>query len=231
MTDSSDLPVSPAAQAELDRDTAEYLPKPGDKLLSEEPPCLLADPFSSFPPSRPRDRSGRWDLYAVGYLEAGDLVIAECLAGRNGPAPGRPGYDFLLYPILHAYRHHLELLLKEVTRSAATLAATDGSDEQNHGHKLLRLWEQVGRVYPEAHEWASPECTEACESLIKELDRVDPNGQAGRYPWGNNGDPTLVKLHAVNLPNLRSGVHKISHYLTCILEAISEKQNRWAGSY
>ena len=134
---------------------------------------------------------------------------------------GLPYEDELIYPILGLYRHHLELELKYVLRCCP------GCTEElkkwlGETHSLEALWDKIAKIYPRFGEWASPECTKTCSQLIEEFDEHDPKSQSGRYPVDRQGNQTLTRLEIVDLQTLKLGIHKISHYLTTIIEQIGQ---------
>ena len=93
----------------------------------------------------------------------------------------------------------------------------------NKPHSLRSLWTSLQRLYPNCNERTSKESREAFESLLFEFDDNDPNSQAGRYPVDKKGNQTLRRLGDVDLPALKAGVHKMSHYLSAIYRAIGEE--------
>lgn len=56
--------------------------------------------------------------------------------------------------------------------------------------------------------------------MLFEFDDHDPTSQGARYPIDRKGNQTLVRLERVDLQALKLGVHKISHYLSTIIEQI-----------
>lgn len=202
-------------KAGVEETIAEFLPKPGDRLISEEPPNLILDPVGGTLPGDTRSVFDRWGLYVDGYLAAADALVTICTSRAPRAPWGVPGYDSLLYPILFLYRHHLELRLKEVIRYAA-------KESPGPSHGLLALWDRARHVYSNADAWADGACAAACRSLICELDSIDPNSQAARYPYSVRGNQTLQKICAVNPSKLAGGVHKISNYLGTIIEAVAQ---------
>ncbi len=192
---------------------AEWLPRVGDRLFVESNSGAHLDPLGCSMPGEQRSLTGRWQLYAGGFLAAGDRLVDGC--------GGLPYEDELIYPILHLYRHHLELQLKYV------LFCCPNCSENVRGwlrkeHSLRALWDKIGELYPRFGVWASRECTDSCRKLIYEFDEHDLKSQSGRYPVDQKGSQTLTRLEIVDLPMLKLGVHKVSHYLDTIIEQIGE---------
>ncbi len=210
-------------QGHLVHEMAEWLPKNGDRLFVPSDNGANLDPLCVTKSGKERSQVGRWELYADGFLQAADGLV-----------DGTPGYqDALIYPILNLYRHHLELELKHVIRCCAgereVLDQLSGKDL----HSLSSLWHKMVEVYPRFGTWASPECTQACYDLVSEFDRHDPNSQASRYPLDRQERQTLLKLENVDLTIFKQGVHKISHYLSTVIEQLGsdrdweEEMNSW----
>jgi hypothetical protein len=68
-----------------------------------------------------------------------------------------------------------------------------------------------------------PNETKAFEKLLAELDKLDPDGQAARYAEDIKEKQTFFGLYSLDLALFRSAIHKMSHYLDCILESIGEE--------
>jgi hypothetical protein len=191
---------------------AESLPKVGDRLFVASDTGARLDPLGYTSGGEPRAKTGRWELYADGFLSAADRLVE--LAGEIDQ-------DELIYPIFTLYRHHLELQLKWVIRWSP--CCTKDIREWLAGkHSLVALWDKLKEVYPRFSAWTTPRCTKACRRLILEFDHHDPNSQASRYPEDKEGKPTLTRLDIVDLPTLRLGIHKISYCLGTIVEQIGQ---------
>jgi hypothetical protein len=122
-----------------------------------------------------------WDLYAQGYLRAGEAALERALSRRET--------DTLVYPIVFLYRHYVELKLKETLLAAGDLLDHDESLVTDH--KLLALWR---RCRPKlALIWSDSPRDELddVEEIISELDAVDPGSFTFRYPVNKKGDCSL----------------------------------------
>ncbi len=179
---------------ELEEEMRERLPSPGDRLFVETVGAALLDPLGLSAPGEQRSPIGKWDLYADGFLHAADRIVDSWA--------GQPWEDEFIYPILALYRHHLELLLKLVIRSAPGFT-DEVRDWLYKTHELDKLWSKLEEVYRDSHLWASKECTEACAELIKELSKHDPKSYAARYPIDRQERQTLEQLRAIDLRILR----------------------------
>lgn len=78
--------------------------------------------------------------YTEGYRRAADILINHIDdTGRD--------QDFLVYPVLFLYRHHLELLIKQVIGLA--LALTEDPDQypyKKDNHNLNTLWSHAQKL-------------------------------------------------------------------------------------
>lgn len=200
---------------DIERELADWLPKPGDRLFVPTVTGAHLDPLGLTRPGQERPLTGRWKLYTAAFLGAADRLVEGC--------QGHACEDELIYPILTLYRHHLELQLKYVLRCSPN-CTKKLRVRLCREHSLVALWKKLTEVYPAFSEWASVECTAACEGLIREFDEHDPTSQAGRYPFDKRGRPSLARLEAVDLETLRLGTHKISHYLGTVIEQIHQER-------
>jgi len=134
---------------------------------------------------------------AMGYLEAGDILVEHWKSGRR--------YDGLAVPILANYRHGIELALKDAIRDTAACLRDDGwdepellpdavNDELSKTHSIGRLTTTLSdyldrlRLRPEDHLPA-----ETLE-VLGSLHLLDESGQALRYSKVKTGKGKQAKL-------------------------------------
>lgn len=97
--------------------------------------------------------------------------------------------DTLVYPILYLYRHHLELVLKDVFRTIANILDHQISEEEETKlgrHDLVPLWELIAPLLGPLCRAAGgmdipPEDVEGVRSYFGQLKEHDPDGQRFRY--------------------------------------------------
>jgi hypothetical protein len=160
--------------------------------------------------------------YQDGYRNAA-LHLAEyvCGAGR--------GQDFLVYPIVYLYRHHIELTLKSIIKAAAfvvdhTLTQIE-QDTLVRSHDLAKLWNLARPMLSPACELGGESSLpqtdlEGIDSYIDQLHQHDPDGQRFRY-WTIRGKgqkpatlPSLPNyLIHINIRNFADGMEKLADYL------------------
>ncbi len=118
------------------------------------------------------------------------------------------GTDLVVYPFVYLLRHSLELALKEVLRMSRTLLEGEPADFDD-GHNLQWLW---AAARPLLHEiWPGDDHSEI-DRTIEQLARIDPVGEAFRYPVSTKKTgrtPTLdTKLRHLDLDDLYRDVNK-----------------------
>ena len=158
--------------------------------------------------------------YQDGYRHAA-LHLAEyvCEEGR--------GQDYLIYPIVYLYRHHIELTLKSIIGAAASVIdhTLTKSDFDTLGtHDLAKLWKLARPMLNPACELGGesplpPDDLEGINSYIDQLHQHDPDGQRFRYSTTRaNGQkarrlPSLPdNLTHINVRNFAAGMEKLADY-------------------
>ncbi len=112
-------------------------------------------------------------LYASGFRDGAEALLKVTDSSDYSP-------DLLVYPIMYSLRHSVELLLKQVIRTGRILI--DEPDSFPDGHRLNNLWNTcrpiLTRVWPTDPSYELADCT------IRDLCRLDPEGEGFRYPVG-----------------------------------------------
>ncbi|NLS03565.1 hypothetical protein HGP14_09355 [Rhizobium sp. P32RR-XVIII] len=120
--------------------------------------------------------------YKKGFrMAAGRLALQVCESHSD--------QDSLVYPILYLYRHHIELVLKDIFRTTAMLLDRPIADNEEKAlgrHDLLPLWELVVPLLDPAcesiGEGAIPaDDIEGVNSYLEQVAEHDPDGQRFRY--------------------------------------------------
>jgi hypothetical protein len=97
--------------------------------------------------------------------------------------------DSLVYPILYLYRHHLELVLKDIFRSLTRLLdrpVTKDEDWHLGRHDLIPLWEMIVALLDPLCELAGEgpipaDDVEGVRAYLIQVAEHDPDGQRFRY--------------------------------------------------
>jgi len=146
-----------------------------------------------------------------GFKKAADILV-------NQVANHGTGQDHLVYPIAALYRHHLELLLKDIIQLGAHL---QDKNVTPMGHKLPPLLNKAKSILNEIWPDENSE-TEFfhIERIISELSELDPDGQNFRYGRRADGKNPLQEVDVINLESLAIAVGKVSAYLSGALTGI-----------
>lgn len=160
--------------------------------------------------------------YQDGYRHAArHLADYVCEAAR--------GQDYLVYPIVYLYRHHIELTLKSIIDAAAfvtdyTLIRSECETLVN-SHDLAKLWKLARPILNPTCELGGspplpPDDLEGVDSYIDQLHHHDPDGQRFRYSTikaKGQKTATLPSLPAdlthINIRNFADSMEKLSDYL------------------
>ncbi|MDW9570205.1 hypothetical protein GOA98_24540 [Sinorhizobium meliloti] len=141
--------------------------------------------------------------------------------------------DSLVYPILYLYRHHIELVLKDIFRSAAMLlnrSIADSEEEALGRHDLLPIWELIVLLLDPACEAIGEDAIpaediEGVRSYLHQVAEHDPDGQRFRYatvrqrPPKNSNQPVRhvrsikEELRLVNIRVFASHMEQLADYL------------------
>lgn len=97
-------------------------------------------------------------------------------------------------------RHYFELRLKELLQGLNFLSKQ--SREFPAGHNLLSLWKKFIDRYVEQNQQLSEDMLKSMDSLINEINAIDPKAMTFRFPVDLAGNKTL-HLKKINLRNLR----------------------------
>jgi len=164
--------------------------------------------------------------YKNGFrMAAGRLALQVCNSHAD--------QDSLVYPILYLYRHHLELVLKDIFRTLADLLDRSVSDVEEKAlgrHDLVPLWELIAPLLEPLCSFAGEnpipaEDVEGVRSYLKQLNEHDPDGQRFRYatvrvrPPKNSNLPVKHErsikeaLRLVNIRVFASHMEQLADYL------------------
>jgi hypothetical protein len=145
---------------------------------------------------------------ADAFKEVADTTVEKCRESPRHP-------DRYFYPVAYLYRHHLELVLKNLIELGHQLDEEPKCKSNAQGHNLQALWadaiEVINVVFPndDRSELA------AAAAVVDELHRADPDGQSFRYYRNKNGVVNLTVLPRVlSLEQLRDGIQKLSAFLS-----------------
>ncbi len=129
--------------------------------------------------------------YTEGYRRGAQHLVQYVIDNQTDQ-------DFLVYPILFLYRHHIELALKRILRRAPYLIDRNltAAEEKHLGqHRLDRLWQDFKPMFISICEkagWRSAETKsnlEGVEDYIRQLVELDPDSMSFRYALSKRVSP------------------------------------------
>ena len=130
--------------------------------------------------------------YTEGYRRAADILIKHIdESGRD--------QDFLVYPVLFLYRHHIELIIKQIIGLALALAEEpDKHQYKKDDHNLNTLWPLAQKLILEVDDSYRPSDFKIVKEVVKALHQADGRATDFRYARRNDGTRSLEGIHYVN---------------------------------
>ena len=165
------------------------------------------------------------DDYACreGYLRGARILVKK--VGED-----EQDQDFLVYPIVFLYRHHVELLLKDVVKRAPYLLDRElSATEKKHlgEHRLDPLWNDfkaISAAITKVASWNDLPAgdIEGIDNYIRQISEIDPHSYSLRYAHSKEGTPSLPKnLTHINLRHFGELMDRLARYLWGIDTSIS----------
>jgi hypothetical protein len=147
-----------------------------------------------------------WTGYAGGYRKGGRILTQWVVdQGRD--------QDYLVYPIVFLYHHHLELSMKELIRKGESLLESGHDFERNHD--LAQQWAHCRRVIEQIYDDAPPAELDTIGDQIGQLTQLDPFLASFRYPYERDGKtPSLPDdFRRFNLRHFAEQIERIADVL------------------
>jgi hypothetical protein len=169
----------------------------------------------AFPEPNPKGRSGLLeafimpleDTYLTGFQRAADIIVSAIPILDGTP-------DSLFFPVAYLYRHHLELMLKELVSLGIQMGSLKGCESVLESHNLQMLWKNAKQLIMGRWPKSPGEDMRAADHVVMEFHKLDPSGQAFRYARDKKGAPSLVDApRVVDLGNLKAVVDGVSSFL------------------
>jgi hypothetical protein len=170
--------------------------------------------------------------YAEGYHRGGQILA-------NYVVQEKWDQDFLVYPIVFLYRHHVELMLKRAITLGAPLTDQELSKSDisflRSSHRLNQLWKRFLPILHKAIEWKLFALTndeiESIQSYIRQLNHIDERSYSFRYEITQDGKPSLPdskKLPHINIQIFAEQMEGFANYLYRICEIFDDTlQLKW----
>lgn len=137
--------------------------------------------------------------------------------------------DFLVYPVIFLYRHHIELALKHLLDQIPYVIGSDLTPaERKHlnKHRLDLIWLDVKprlNCVCEAAGWAAfdPADIGGIDDYIRQLSDMDTESFAFRYTRTKKGTLSLPKdLKLINLRHFAEGIERLADCLEGLQAAV-----------
>jgi hypothetical protein len=162
--------------------------------------------------------------YQDGYRHAArHLAEYVCDTGQ--------GQDFLVYPIVFLYRHHIELTLKSIIGVSISLLDCTLSEKDHDTlcrHDLAKLWNMARPLLNPICELGGSSALpsndlKGIDSYIAQLHKYDRNGESFRYATNKPkslktiGAPSLPPdLKHINIRDFALALEKLPDYLDAL---------------
>lgn len=158
-----------------------------------------------------------WDLrtpelgYIEGFRRSARLIVDH--VGQTGH-----DQDRLLFPFALAWRHHVELQLKNLLTSLQQLL--DEAQSVPRTHSIERLWKKVRKLLERHAPDESRTDIDNVERVLLQLHRLDPSAEEFRYWSKSDGSPTLTGLDRIHLRRFHEAMERVAHYLDAVDTAL-----------
>ena len=174
--------------------------------------------------------------YQSGFRRAA-LHLAErvCETGRE--------QDFLIYPIVYLYRHHIELALKSLIAVGGSLLNHSLSNKEQRAlgrHDLADLWRLARPLFNQVSKLSGdaelpPADLEGIDSYIRQLHVHDPDGQRFRYAKTRSHASSLdPNLRNINVRDFAVALEKLADYLDMLeswFDWLVDQKNEMLADY
>ncbi len=130
--------------------------------------------------------------YTEGYRRAADILIKHIdESGRD--------QDFLVYPVLFLYRHHIELLIKQIVGLALVLSEEPDTDQyKKDNHNLNTLWLLAKKLLPEVNDSHRSSNFRLIKEVVKKLHNAHRLVTVLRYARRNDDTRSFEGIQDVN---------------------------------
>lgn len=153
--------------------------------------------------------------YTEGYRRGAARLVEYVVENQHSQ-------DYMVYPIVFLYRHHVELVLKRIIPRAAYLlerALTSKEEKHLEQHGLDLLWKDLEPMLGDIADLAGWRRIDTADvdgitDYIRQLTEVDSNSFSFRYTHSKKGTRTLPKdLRRINLRHFAAMMERLASYL------------------
>lgn len=158
-----------------------------------------------------------------GYYRSGKILASTL---EQSP-PSLDVWPGIVYPMLHCFRHYVEISLKDLIRTCAGLSDEPTRIRLESVHNLTELWNELrGHLRKGMPGNTVDEQVGRC---INELNRIDPSSQTFRYVTDKNGNPTISRVPPVEPRQLMQTMARIRSYFEDLFVYAEELANQKAA--
>jgi len=144
---------------------------------------------------------------AEGFRKAA-MVLADRLSH------GQRDDEVLVYPFVYCWRHHLELLLKQLITDSAALYGDSLPADLNSTHSIGALWTRAKPYIQKTFPDDPTSDTKIPDRIVGQLAQIDPHGMTLRYARTPSGKPTGGKTPIwVEIERFSTALLNFSMYL------------------
>ncbi|HEY4759318.1 MAG TPA: hypothetical protein VIH42_01930 [Thermoguttaceae bacterium] len=154
-----------------------------------------------------------WDLYAMGYKEAGNILVENIKVTQSHQ-------DMLVYPIIYLYRQYLELRLKIILRDSRILL--DENVDIQMTHNLNDLWGDTRKLIRIIFKGDDITPLNVVGKIIIEFNSMDPESMAFRYPVDKNGENLLPDIKHINIVQFQERFSEVVDLMEGVTGAVAE---------
>ena len=142
--------------------------------------------------------------YIYGYKKAADKLVQN-LDKKHSEI------DYLVYPIIFLYRHHIELILKNLL--ALNIQLSQSKEKIPKNHKIRDIWPRVKGHYRQINQGQNSKELKFVDNIIEELDTIDPDSMNFRYSRDTKGSKPNENLRNIDLKVFAKIIDKVSDIL------------------
>jgi len=155
--------------------------------------------------------------YIQGYRKAATAVFEHAVSTRTSP-------DFLVFPMAFLWRHHLELVLKDIIALGSRLAGEPWGFPPGHG--LMKLWKEARPHIIQCGDPNAPELANV-EANLREFEHVDPGADGFRYPFNRDRDARSLDRAPdhLNLRVLHDAMEAVANFFDGVRSELSSRSD------
>lgn len=191
------------------------------------------DPVTPSPAPLDRYRGSPSDACALGYRMAANILV-ESIASQGQET-------FLFYPVVFLYRHHVELMLKNLIsafdepaiRRATGVEQLTEEDRASlskgrKAHSLQRLWDRLRPMVLALGGGVVPaETIAGMNWYIQQINEIDPHSEGLRYGTGLDDmkarlEGAQAKGEEVDLRTFAKAMERLAGYLSGLDTYVAE---------